>query len=133
MPAKIAESTLATPQLSASQRDALLDRPIADLTASAEALASLQDAGYLDDEFKITESGAAVRRQLLNEPGNRAVSLYRVSGPWRRPADTHPSFDIHGPDSVVAAVFAIDDDFAGAERRAKIMAAALDADARDGK
>lgn len=118
--------------LSPAQRDVLLDRPVKDIADTTQAMTALHRTGYLDRDFLLTKAGHAMRRQLLNAPENQSVSLYRVTGPWTRLGDMHPSFDIHGPDAIVAAVFAVDGDYEGAERRAKIMAAALDADVRNG-
>jgi hypothetical protein len=117
--------------LSPALTDVLLDRPCMDARIATQAMTALQTAGYLDHDFQITKTGEAMRQQLLNAPENRSVLLHRVTGPWTRPGDIHPSFDIHGPDAIVASVFVVDGDFEGAERRANIMAAALDADARN--
>ncbi|MES2055799.1 MAG: hypothetical protein V4564_07675 [Pseudomonadota bacterium] len=114
-------------------RAILLGRRCASITAESAAMTVLQSRGMLDDDFQITKAGEALRRKILARDENKSISLYRVSGPWRRPQDMHQSYDIQGPDMIIAAVFAADGDLAAAERRAKIMAAALDADARNGR
>jgi hypothetical protein len=57
---------------------------------------------------------------------SKALTGHTVNGPYHYDSDLHPSFRLVGPEGIVASVFAYDGDIEAAERRAEIMACALD-------